>query len=140
MTPAEARDRLVAARVARLATVRPDGAPHVVPVTFAVEAAGHGELVYSAVDDKPKRSRRLQRLANIAAEPRVSLLVEHWDEDWTRLWWVRADGSARVADTEPRAVELLTAKYQQYAVRAPAGPFLVIALDRVSGWSASGPG
>ncbi|GAC1329320.1 MAG: TIGR03668 family PPOX class F420-dependent oxidoreductase [Mycobacteriales bacterium] len=134
MTLDDARGRLAEARVGRLATVRPDGAPHVVPVTFALE----GDIVYTGVDGKPKRSRALQRLANIAHEPRVSLLVDAWAEDWSALWWVRADGVARRADAEPRAVAALLAKYPQYADAPPAGPYVVIAVERISGWSAAG--
>ena len=95
MEPADARRRFAAARFARLATVRPDGSPHIVPVVFAVD----GDVVWTAVDDaKPKRSPRLQRLANLRAEPRCALLVDHEDDDWTRLWWVRADGVAEIVD------------------------------------------
>jgi len=135
----EARARFAAARVARLATVAPDGAPHLVPVVFAVV----GDVVWSAVDDKPKSTRALRRLANIAAHPRVSLLVDHYDDDWTRLWWVRADGSARVldatdsADAATRAGrDALVGRYPQYAERPPAGPFLAICVDTWRGWSA----
>ena len=96
MDPPEARARFAAARVARLATAGPDGRPHLVPMVFAVEA----DTVYSAVDAKPKATSRLRRLANIAANPAVALLVDHYDDDWSRLWWVRADGSARLLDPE----------------------------------------
>ena len=91
VTPAEARGRFAAARVARLATADATGQPHLVPVTFAVA----GDMVYTAVDAKPKRTTALRRLANVAANPRVSLLVDHYDDDWSRLWWVRADGRRR---------------------------------------------
>ena len=88
-----ARAAFASCRVVRLATVRPDGAPHLVPICFALE----GDTLYSAVDHKPKASTALQRLANIAANPRVSLLADRYDEDWSLLWWVRADGTAHVA-------------------------------------------
>src|SRR3990172_11041365 len=97
MDEREARARFGAARVARLATVRPDGAPHVAPVVFALD----GDAVWLVVDEKPKRHRRLQRLVNVGAEPRVSLLVDSYDEDWSRLWWGRADGRARVVGEGP---------------------------------------
>jgi PPOX class probable F420-dependent enzyme len=128
--------------VARLATTTPDGRPHVVPVVFAVD----GDVVYTAVDRKPKSTRSLQRLANIEAHPLVSLLVDHYDDDWGRLWWVRADGVATVlrgdvtTGQERRAVELLTARYLQYAVQLPAGPVVRIDVDRWSSWSASATG
>jgi PPOX class probable F420-dependent enzyme len=119
--------------VARLATVRPDGAPHLVPIVFAVV----GDVIYSAVDAKPKRHTRLQRLANIAHEPRVSVLVDRYDDDWTALWWVRADGVAQELPSSPAAVDALAAKYPQYRAAPPAGPFLEIHVRGWSAWSAS---
>ena len=130
-----ARELFASAAVARLATVRADGAPHLVPVCFAVV----GDVVYSAVDDKPKRTADLARLVNIAAEPRVALLADHYDGDWTRLWWVRADGHARIvaaADERALALEALAAAYPQYAARPPQGPVIGIEVRRWSGWSA----
>ena len=124
------------ARVARLATADAAGRPHVVPVTFAVD----GDTVYTAVDHKPKRTTALKRLDNIRARPDVSLLVDHYDEDWDRLWWVRLDGRARVVDDGPehdRGVELLVAKYTQYRARPPAGPVIVIEVTGRRTWSAS---
>ena len=121
--------------MARLATVAPDGAPHLVPVCFAVVA----DVVYSAVDDKPKRTTDLARLANIAAEPRVALLADHYDDDWTRLWWVRVDGDARVvtdADERARALAALAAAYPQYARNPPQGAVIAVDARRFSGWSA----
>ena len=87
-------------RVARLATVGADGRPHVVPICFALD----GDTLYSAVDEKPKSTRRLQRLANIGANPQVEVVIDHWDEDWTRLWWVRLSGRAVVAEHDPRCL------------------------------------
>jgi PPOX class probable F420-dependent enzyme len=126
-------ERFAAARVARLATVGRDGAPHLVPITFALV----GDMIYSAVDAKPKRHPRLRRLANIAHEPRVSVLVDRYDEDWTALWWVRADGVARVLTSSPAALKALTAKYPQYRSAPPAGPFVEIGVRRWSAWSAT---
>ena len=96
MTPHQARQRFAAARVARLATADAAGRPHIVPVTFAVD----GDVVYTAVDAKPKQSTALKRLANVAANPAVALLVDHYADDWNELWWVRADGTGRVVDPE----------------------------------------
>ena len=127
MTP---RERLAAARVAHLATVTPDGAPHLVPIVFAVVE----DVIYSAVDAKPKRHRNLRRLANIAHEPRVTLLVDHYEDDWTRLWWVRADGLARVADTSEAGLAALRAKYPQYEQSPPAGPFITVRVSRWTAW------
>jgi PPOX class probable F420-dependent enzyme len=129
VTPAQ---RFAAARVARLATVDPDGAPHLVPIVFAVA----GDVIHTAVDAKPKRHRQLRRLANIAHEPRVSVLADHYDEDWSTLWWVRADGVATVREAAPDAVAALTARYPQYRDAAPPGPFIAIRVRRWSAWQA----
>ena len=130
-----ARERFAAARVARLATAGRDG-PHVVPIVFAVA----GDVVYHAVDHKPKRTTALKRLANLEADPRASLLADAYDEDWERLWWVRADGTARVldpGDDEAReAVRLLAERYEQYRSRPPGGPVVAVDVRRWSGWSA----
>jgi PPOX class probable F420-dependent enzyme len=130
------RELFATARVARLATVAPDGAPHLVPLVFAVA----GDTVWSAVDAKPKRHTALRRLANVAGEPRVALLADHYEEDWSALWWVRADGTARVvppdADEGRRALTALTARYPQYAAAPPPGPVLAVDVHRWSGWSA----
>ena len=132
-----ARARVAGARVVRLATVRADGQPHLVPICFALD----GDTLYSAVDHKPKRSRALQRLANIEANPAVSLLADHYDEDWSALWWVRADGVARVAAPgaadHGRASELLRARYAQYRDAPAFGPAIVIEVVAWTGWSAS---
>ncbi|MEV4537081.1 TIGR03668 family PPOX class F420-dependent oxidoreductase [Asanoa sp. NPDC049518] len=132
MTPDEARARFAEARVARLATVSVTGQPHLVPITFALR----GETVYSAVDAKPKRSTTLRRLANVEANPRVSMLVDVYDDDWSRLWWVRADGTARVLSSGPEmdlAAGLLGERYPAFALR---GPVLAVDVRRWSGWSA----
>lgn len=139
MNGTEARRRFAAARVAVLSTVDETGAPHLVPITFALGEAltGTRPVIFSAVDGKPKRATRLRRHANIEAEPRVSLLVQHWDEDWSLLWWVRADGRATVSD-EPATVEhaigLLRAKYEQYASVDVHGPIIEIAVERWYSW------
>jgi PPOX class probable F420-dependent enzyme len=133
MDEAAARARFGAARVARLATVRPDGAPHVVPAVFALD----GETAWMVVDEKPKRHRALQRLANVRAEPRVSLLVDRYDEDWERLWWVRADGTARIAEAGPElelAIGLLRERYPQERERPPLGPAIAVRIERWSWW------
>ncbi len=127
--------RLADARVARLATVRSDGFPHLVPCCFALD----GEVVYSAVDDvKPKSTMALRRLDHVRANPAVSLLVDHYDDtDWSALWWVRIDGRGRVVDDGPdhdRARALLAAKYPQYAAAPGFGAVLVIAVDTWRGW------
>jgi PPOX class probable F420-dependent enzyme len=130
----EAMQRLTSSAVARLATVGKEGRPHIVPIVFAID---NGTL-YFAVDKKPKKTTDLMRLRNIAANPAVSVLVDHYEGDWTKLWWVRADGTARVvtdsAEAE-RAVELLATKYEQHRREKPAGPVVAIHLDRVTGWS-----
>ena len=122
------------ARVGRLATVRSDGTPHLVPICFAVV----GDTVVSAVDEKPKTTRRLQRLANVEANPAVTLLVDHYDEAWSEVWWARVDGRARVVEDGPErnaAVAALRAKYEQYERVGIAGAAVVIDSDRWSGWA-----
>lgn len=132
----DARRRFAGARVARLATVTPEGTPHVVPVTFALDAGS--DTIWWAVDDKPKRTRALVRLANIAFEPRVSLLVDHYEEDWGALWWVRADGVASTAndgrDIE-HALRLLADRYDPYRVSPPEGPVVRVDIHRWRWWS-----
>lgn len=138
MTAAEARRRFAGAPVARLATVDAAGRPHLVPVVFAVD----GDRVFSAVDGKPKRTRALRRLENVAANPRVALLADHYEADWDALWWVRADGAARVLEaTAPdgdAALDLLAARYPQYRAARPAGPVLAVDVDAWTGWAAKG--
>ena len=136
---AEARRRFAAARVAYLATVRTDERPHLVPIVFAIE----GDALYSIADPKPKRGLELLRFRNIAANPAVSLLVDAYDEDWQRLWWVRVDGVARVVDAGPErdlAIELLLARYPQYATwTTPFGAAMVVTVERWSSWSLAPP-
>ncbi|MDP9796573.1 PPOX class probable F420-dependent enzyme [Catenuloplanes nepalensis] len=116
----------------RLATVGADGRPHLVPICFALV----GDQIFSAVDHKPKRTVRLRRLANARETGVASLLIDEYDDDWTRLWWVRLDGTVSVLDTAPEAaLDALTAKYPQYAAKRPAGPMLVLTISTWSGWS-----
>ncbi|MFD6896983.1 TIGR03668 family PPOX class F420-dependent oxidoreductase [Rhodococcus sp. NPDC060086] len=130
------RLRVGDARVARLATADGSGVPHLVPIVFALE----GDAIHTCVDDKPKTTRRLRRLADIAENPRVSVLVDHYDDDWSQLWWVRIDGIATVddadSDTGATGLDALARKYVQYRVKRPSGP--VITIDRLSwrSWSA----
>jgi PPOX class probable F420-dependent enzyme len=128
-----ARELFASAIVARLATVGANQRPHLVPVTFAV----HGDLVYTAVDHKPKRTTNLKRLRNIADNPNVALLADHYADDWNNLWWVRVDGIARIIDSEQDAARLLRQRYPQYQVSPPDGPIIVISAGQWTGWSAS---
>lgn len=130
------RERLAAARVGRLATVRPDGRPHLVVLTFAVL----DDTIVSAVDSKPKRTQDLQRLRNIAATPAVSLLVDHYEEDWSRLWWTRLDGTAEVVADEPRRetfAQALADKYDQYRLDPPGGPVIVLTVQAQTSWTSA---
>jgi PPOX class probable F420-dependent enzyme len=132
---AEQRRRVAAERVGRLATIDPDGRPHLVPICFALD----GDALYSAVDAKPKRSRRLRRVENARARPAVTLLVDEWSEDWSQLWWIRVRGDARVLDPgaeRDRALELLAAKYEQYRKEPPDGDVLAIDVIEWRAWSA----
>jgi PPOX class probable F420-dependent enzyme len=134
----EMRQRVSDARVARLATLTADGRPHLVPICLALE----GDTLYSVVDEKPKRSKRLQRLENVRRRPEVTVLVDHYEEDWSRLWWVRLDGTARVLDEgeeREQALVLLRTKYEQYRGEPPTGPVIAVRAERWSGWS-SAPG
>jgi PPOX class probable F420-dependent enzyme len=137
VTRERARERFAAAEVARLASVGVDGRPHLVPIVFAV----HGETIYSVVDRKPKRHTQLKRLENLRANPAATVLADHYETDWSRLWWVRADGRARILEaSEPeaaRAVELLAARYPQ---QQATGRVLAVDVERWSGWSAGEAG
>lgn len=144
MAEDEARRLFARARIARLATVDPVGRPHLVPVVFAHQG---DDGIVMAVDRKPKSTRKLRRLGNIAVSPAVCLLVDVYDEDWERLWWVRADGGARTVEPDSpaeedrdeyrAALELLTRKYSQYGQSPPDGPVIVVAVNRWSGWRAA---
>ena len=136
MDSGEARKRLAEARVARLATADAGGVPHVVPFVFVLA----GDTIYWAVDEKPKRTRDLRRLANIRANPNVEVVVDHYDEDWLALWWVRASGPARIVDDGQeahRALALLAEKYPQYRASAPQGPVVGVEIARLRWWSTS---
>jgi PPOX class probable F420-dependent enzyme len=126
--------RVERARVARLATVGPDDRPHLVPICFVLD----GDVLYSAVDRKPKRSPNLKRIENVRANPQVTVLVDQYDDDWTQLWWVRLDGRARVlveGQERDRALALLVAKYPQYSAETPEGPVLAIDIERRRRWA-----
>jgi PPOX class probable F420-dependent enzyme len=132
----EMQRRVAGARVARLATVDPHGRPHLVPCVYALQ----GETLYTPVDHKPKRTRRLQRLRNLELNPAASLLVDHYDEQWEELWWVRVTGTGRLIDSGPeleRGRALLVAKYEQY--RDAPQLELIVAIDATAwlGWAAS---
>jgi PPOX class probable F420-dependent enzyme len=136
MNRAESLARLAVARSGHMATVRPDGEPHIVVVTFALI----DEHVVTAIDHKPKTTQRLQRIVNIESHPSASFLVDHYDDDWAKLWWVRVDGAAAVHEDgalHQHAIESLTIKYPQYEERPPEGPVVTIALDDVSWWASS---
>jgi PPOX class probable F420-dependent enzyme len=135
LDPDEARRRFAGSRVARLATTDADAFPHIVPVTFAAD----GDRVYIAIDSKPKRSMDLKRLRNIEANPNVALLADEYDDDWSQLWWTRADGTARILAAGSEGVrapiELLQARYPQYVTDAPRGPVIEVAVAGWSGWA-----
>ena len=128
--PAGAEERVAAARVGRLATVTADGRPHVVAVCFALA----GGRIYTAVDAKPKSTRALRRLDNVRATGRASLLVDHYEEDWSKLWWVRVDGRAEVLSECRPAIDALAAKYEQYRAARPAGPVIALTPEAWRTW------
>ena len=139
MDAAQARQSFSTATVARMATVGPGGVPHLVPIVFAMVTP---DTIVTAVDHKPKRTLALRRLANIAANPAVSLLADEYREDWDALWWARADGRARVVGIEQEpalrelAIDALVARYVQYAHRRPSGDLILVEIQRWSGWRA----
>ena len=124
----EIRRRVAGARAATLATLDGDGRPHLVPITFVLS----GDELLTAVDHKPKTTRALKRLANIRHDPRVTVLVHSYDEDWAKLWWCRLRGHARIID---EVSELFGVKYEQYRGRLPSGPVIAVAIDEWTGWS-----
>ncbi|HEY1842780.1 MAG TPA: TIGR03668 family PPOX class F420-dependent oxidoreductase [Mycobacterium sp.] len=133
MVDFDPKTRFARAPVARLATVAPDGRPHLVPVVFAL----HDEIIYTAVDAKPKTTQRLRRLTNIERNPQVSVLVDHYAEDWAQLWWVRADGAATIhldGDAMQAGRDLLRAKYGQYQSVSLDGPVISVAVRRWNSW------
>ena len=132
----ECRRRFARAEHAYLATVGPDGAPHIVPVVHDLT----GDEIVVVVDHKPKRTQQLRRLTNIRAHPEVTFLVDHWSTDWDRLWWVRADAVAEVVDDGPRRTEGVTRlqrRYAQYREHEPTGPLIVARVRRWTGWAAT---
>jgi PPOX class probable F420-dependent enzyme len=127
------RARLRDAPVARLATITPAEAPHIVPCCFAVD----GNSIFNAVDAKPKSTPHLARLDNIRTHPIASLLVDHYEQDWSRLWWIRVDGSARIVEddaTRDRALALLAEKYAQYRTAPPEGAVIAIEIGAWRAW------
>ena len=136
MIEEEARRRIAAARVGRLASVSPNGRPHVVPICFALS----GDRVVSVVDRKPKRTVQLQRLENVRRTPDVQLVVDHYDDDWSSLWWIRISGRGRVIEygnEREEAIDLLVAKYRQYREHRPTEPALLIEIAQISSWQAT---
>ncbi|MFI2199915.1 TIGR03668 family PPOX class F420-dependent oxidoreductase [Streptomyces sp. NPDC020192] len=134
LSPPVARDRFVSSPVARLATVDGAGVPHAVPVTFVVQ----DDVLYFAVDHKPKSTWDLRRLRNIRENPAVTVLADHYDDDWSQLWWARADGRGEVleeGEERLRAVRLLCDKYAQYKQSPPQGPAVAVRVGRWSGWA-----
>jgi PPOX class probable F420-dependent enzyme len=136
LTEDQARNRFAAVPVARLGTADKQGRPHVVVVTFAVD----GDTIYTAVDSKPKSGRPLKRLRNVGENPSVTMLADHYSDDWDTLWWVRADGRAAIlADRRQmaRPLSLLADRYWQYRKVVPTGPVLAVTVERWSGWAAT---
>lgn len=132
----EQEHRFASARVARLATVTTDGSAHIVPCCFALL---DDRTIVSAIDAKPKSTMALRRLDNIATNPRVSLVVDQYDDDWSQLWWVRSDGIATTLNSGvayEAALDALAAKYEQYQVDRPQGVVISIEPNAWRSWSA----
>ena len=133
MDDAEALHRLAAARVGRFVSITPDGRPHIVVVTFAVI----GLNVVHMIDEKPKTTMRLQRLQNVETLPVASLLVDHYEEEWNQLWWVRVDGEVSIEKDGGNwweARSRLKGKYRQYRNTPPTGPAIFLSIDRLTHW------
>ena len=133
------KPRFAQSPVARLATSTPDGIPHLVPVVFAVGDDPNEDIVYTAIDAKPKTTLRLRRLTNIESNPQVSLLVDYYADDWTQLWWVRVDGLATIhrgGEAMQAGYRLLRAKYVQYQSVSLSGPVIAVSVRRWSSWHA----
>jgi PPOX class probable F420-dependent enzyme len=133
--PAVMRRLVAGARVARMATVDPDGRPNIVPVVFALD----GDTLYSSIDDKPKQTRQVRRLENIRANPdKLTVLIDHYEESWPEVWWVRLRGAARVIEEGPerdRALALLAERYPQYEDMPPQGAVIAVDITQWRGWS-----
>jgi PPOX class probable F420-dependent enzyme len=135
MSEFDARERFAKSTVAQLATAGADGVPHLVPIVFAVS----NDVIYTAVDAKRKSTQRLRRIANIEANPAVSLIVDHYDDDWAQLWWARADGTAEIhysGEEMATGYFELRRKYPQYQRIALDGPVIAVTVARWSGWQA----
>lgn len=134
LNPDECRRRAHGSRVASIATIGPSGAPHLVPICFAISA----DTLYSSTDAKPKSTMNLQRLRNMQREPRVTVMVDHYDDDWRQIWWVRMDGRARLLHEgaeRDNAIAMLTGRYPQYAEHEPQGVVVAVDVARWKGWS-----
>ena len=132
----EATALLERSRVATLATVSADGSPHLVPVVFALD----GIDIVTSVDGKPKTGRVLARIENIARDPRVTLLAHHYEEDWSKLFWVRVDGRATLeeaGETFVRALDSLRNRYPQYESVDLTGPVVRITIESTTTWEAT---
>lgn len=134
--------RLKQARVARLATLDADQRPHIVPICFAFD----GKNFYTAIDAKPKRAppQRLTRVRNIRRRPKVALLIDHYDDDWTRLWYALIRGEAKLLSASERrqrasALRRLRAKYPPYrrGMLAHDAAIIRIRPQRIAWWSMS---
>jgi PPOX class probable F420-dependent enzyme len=129
------RELLGASRTATLATVGRDGRPRLVPICFVVI----DDVVWTPLDEKPKRAsdvRQLGRVRDIERDSRVTLLVDRWSEEWSELAWIRVEGRAELADSEPAVVEALRAKYPQYVGHdLESRPLIAITIERVTSWA-----
>jgi PPOX class probable F420-dependent enzyme len=134
MDPDDMRRRVRDARVGRIATVTEEGRPHVVPFVFALD----DDTLYSSVDAKPKKGPDLQRIRNIRANPAVQVVVDHYEEPWEPIWWVRLSGTAEVLEEgseRERALRFLRHKYPEYEESPPQGAVIAVRIERWRGWS-----
>jgi len=134
--PREARDLLATERVARLAYLDDEDRPRVLPVTFALAEAS----VWSAIDEKPKRTSEPARVRYLRRRPEAALCVDVYDDDWSRLAWVQLLGKVSIVPVAeaPTALAALTAKYAPYRERTPPGPLLRLSVERALSWRSTG--
>jgi PPOX class probable F420-dependent enzyme len=128
-----ARQRVNEASVGRLGTITSSGRPHLVPCCFALRE----DTAYTAVDAKPKSTLTLRRIDNLVENPATCLLIDHYEDDWSTLWWVRLDGTARVVDSPvetEEAKKALVGKYPQYGQVAIPGPVIALEIETWRAW------
>jgi PPOX class probable F420-dependent enzyme len=123
-----------------MATVTPEGKPHVVPFVFVLVGDEHHLRAYWAVDQKPKKGPLIRRIGNLMVNPALEFVVDGYADDWDLLWWVRVSGNARVVDSDVERTEAISAlakKYPNYVQAPPMGPVIAVDVDAVTSWESN---